>query len=98
LNIRRIHFLREVLVSDANGQDSITFEFTYDNGGGRAPHFFGVTDDDLPQARALYAVWGGRRLHGYRYGSTVKGPGSPFIQSRNAGEKINTDLSSSINA
>jgi hypothetical protein len=84
MNLRRIHFLREVLVSNANGKDTIAFEFTYDNGGGREPHFFGVTDDDLPEARTLYAAWGGSRPHGSRYGTTVKGPGSPFIQSRKA--------------
>jgi hypothetical protein len=82
MNIQRIHFLREVLVTDANGHDTSAFEFSYDNGGDREPHFFGIADADRSQVRALYAAWGGSRLDGYRRGSTVKSPGSPFIQSK----------------
>ncbi|MGB8644800.1 MAG: hypothetical protein WCF84_06155 [Anaerolineae bacterium] len=82
MDIRRIHFLREVLVSEAKRKDIIKYEFSYDNGGGHAPHFFRVTENDLSQARALYAAWGGHRPDGDRCGSVVKGPPSPFIQSR----------------
>ena len=84
MDIRRIHFLREVLAFDSNGDDIIKFEFSFDNGGGHTPYFFRVAEGDEAQAHALYAAWGGSRAHGHRYGSIAKGPKSPFVQSRNA--------------
>ena len=83
MDVRRIHFLREVLAFDDEGRDDIKFEFSYDNGAGHTPFFFRVADEDLVQAHALYTAWGGSRPHGHRYGNIVRGPGSPFIQSRN---------------
>jgi hypothetical protein len=73
MNIQRIRFLREVLASNAKGKQTINMEFSYDSGE-RPPHFFGVPDEDVPQARALYLEWGGSRPEGYRRGATVKGP------------------------
>ena len=82
MNLKSIYFLREVLVMDGDGKDTIAYEFSYDNGGHREPHFYFVSDTDTSQASALYLAWGGIRADGYRQGSTVKSPGSPFIQSK----------------
>jgi hypothetical protein len=73
MDIQRIRFLREVLVTNTKGQQSITMEFSYDSGE-RPPRFFGVPDDDVSRARALYVAWGGSRPEGYRRGTTVKSP------------------------
>ena len=81
--IDRIQFLREVLVTDRQGKAAGTMEFSYDSGVEQAPHFFGVPDDDLPQARALYLAWGGNRPEGSQIGTTVRGPWIPAVQSRN---------------
>lgn len=82
MNIRKIRFLREVMVTDAQGQDTIKMEFSYDRDLDRTPHFFEVPASEIRKARALYAAWGGRRAEGYRQGTTVKGPWIPFIQSK----------------
>lgn len=87
MNIQRIRYLREVLVADDKGKDTIGMEFSYDSGVGQAPHFLGVPDADLAQARALYAAWGGSRPEGDRKGTIVKGPWIPFIQSKSIWRK-----------
>lgn len=79
MHINRIQFLRDILVTDRNGKATSTMEFSYDSGNERAPHFFGVPDDDIPQARALYLAWGGNRPKGYQVGSTVRGPWIPTV-------------------
>ncbi len=82
MHIERIQFLREVLVTDRKGKSTSTMEFSCDSGAERAPHFFGVPDDDVPQARALYLAWGGKRPEGYQIGTTVRGPWIPPVQSK----------------
>ncbi len=82
MHIERIQFLREVLVTDRKDKSTSTMEFSYDNGNDRVPHFFGVPDDDMPQARALYLAWGGNRPEGYQIGTTVRGPWIPPVQSK----------------
>ncbi len=82
MHIDRIQFLREILVTDHKGKSTSTIEFSYDSGAERAPHFFGVPDDYIPQARALYLAWGGSRLAGYQIGTTVRGPWIPPVQSK----------------
>lgn len=74
MDIQRILFLREVVVTDGNGKTTIALEFSLDSGADRTPRFFGVPDDDLPQARLLNQQWGGSRPEGYRVGSTVPRP------------------------
>ncbi len=87
MHIQRIRFLREVLVTDLKGKATSTMEFSYDSGAERAPHFFGVPDDDLLQARALYLAWGGSRREGYQIGTTVKGLWVPSVQSKSIWRK-----------
>lgn len=87
MNIQRIRFLRERLVADSKGKDSAAMEFSYDSGAERAPHFFGVPDDDVPETRALYLAWGGTGPEGYRVGTTVKGPWIPNAPSKSIWRK-----------
>lgn len=87
MNIQRIRFLRECLFTDFKGQDSMAMEFSYDCGIERAPHFFGVPDDDLPETHALYLAWGGNRPEGYRIGTTVSGPWIPSAPSKSIWRK-----------
>lgn len=81
MDLRRIYFLREVLATDAAGRDILIMEFSYENRNQGKARFFEVPDDDLLQARVLYAAWGGIRPAGYRRGTTVKRPWVPVIQS-----------------
>lgn len=74
-------WLREILVTDAKGQDAVAMEISYDSGRGRTPHFFRVPHEDMPEARALYKEWGGIRAEGFRRGTTAKGPSVPFAPS-----------------
>jgi hypothetical protein len=88
VDINRIQFLREILVADGNGKRMSTMEFSYDSGDERAPHFFGVPDDDIPETRALYSAWGGNRPEGYQIGTTVRSPWSPVIPLKSIWKKL----------
>jgi len=81
MDIEQICWMREYVVRDPKGLDSIRIEVSYDDGRGRTPHFFRIPPDDLPQASALYLKWGGVRYAGTRRGNTVKGPSVPFAPS-----------------
>jgi len=81
MNIGQICWLREVLVTDRNGEAAITMEFSCDSGAGRTPRFFPVPTADLAQMRALYKEWGGSRAEGYRIGTTAQGPSIPIARS-----------------
>jgi hypothetical protein len=81
MDVEHICWMREYVVTDAKGLDSIRMEFSYDNGRGRTPHFFRVPPQDLAQARALYLEWGGVRDVGMQRGNTVRGPSLPFAPS-----------------
>ena len=81
MHIERICWLREILVSDDDGQDRVAMEFSCDRGIEHSPRFFRVSMDDLPQACALYREWGGMRTEGYRIGTTAQGPCLPATAS-----------------
>ncbi len=74
MDIQRIRFLREILVTDRNGKSTIEIEFSYDDRFVRKPRFFGVPDVEEAQARQLYTEWGGTRLEGQRRGVTASHP------------------------
>jgi hypothetical protein len=76
MNIQRIHFLREILVTDRKGIATVVIEFSYDDRFVRRPRFFCVPDGAEGQARQLYLEWGGSRPLGYRIGTTVSRPES----------------------
>jgi hypothetical protein len=77
MDINRIQFLREILVSDMKGKSTPTMLFSYDSEDQRDPRYFGVPDDDMVQAHALYAEWGGRCPEGYQIGSSGRSPWAP---------------------
>ncbi len=79
MNVEQICWMREMLVRDADGQDHVVMQVSFDNGYGRTPHFFRVPPQDYAQARSLYAEWGGMRAEGFRIGTVAKGPGKPFV-------------------
>ncbi len=81
MDIEHLCWLREIVVTDAKGLDTVGLEFSYDTGRAQTPRFFRVPAVDVTQARSLYQEWGGTRPDGYRRGSTVKGPSRPFAPS-----------------
>lgn len=74
MDIKRVRYLREILVSDRQGNTTAVIEFSYDDRFVRRQRFFGVPDLEEAQARQLYIEWGGSRPEGYRIGSTVGRP------------------------
>jgi len=77
MDIKRIHFMRELLVTDGKGTTAVVLEFSYDDRFVRKPRFFGVPDDDQARARQLYLDWGGSRPQGDWVGATVSRPAAP---------------------
>jgi hypothetical protein len=58
MNVEQICWLRETLVTNAEGQDKVGMDISYETGLGRTPHFFTVPQEDLIEARALYKCVG----------------------------------------
>ena len=77
MDIKRIHFMRERLVTDGKGKTTVVLEFSYDDRFAHRPRFFGVPDDDHARAHQLYQDWGGSRPPDYRIGTTVSRPTAP---------------------
>ena len=76
MDIKLVRFLREVLISDRQGNITSVIEFSYDDRFVRRQRFFGVPDLEEAQARQLYLAWGGSRPEGCRFGATVGRPES----------------------
>ncbi len=74
MNASRVNFLREYLEASGTEPMVVRFEFSYDDGWARTPHFFGVPDGEHGLARQLYLDWGGRREPGARVGTTARRP------------------------
>jgi hypothetical protein len=81
MDIEHLCWLREILVAEPAGGDTVGMEFSYDNGTLRVPRFFRVPQAEVAQARTLYQEWGGIRSPEYRRGTTAKGPSNPFAPS-----------------
>lgn len=81
MDVEHLCWMRELLVADPKGNDTVRMEVSYDDGRGRTPQFFRVPEEDVTQARALYKEWGGFRDPQYRQGTTAKGPGKPVLPS-----------------
>jgi len=77
MDIKRIHFMRELLVTDGKGKSMVVLEFSYDDRFAHKPRFFGVPDDDQARAHQLYLDWGGSRPPGDWVGTTVSRPAGP---------------------
>ncbi len=74
MNIGKVRYLREILVTHGKGKTTVDMEFSYDDRFAFKHRFFGVPDDQQMIARQLYQEWGGSRLEGYRRGTTAGRP------------------------
>jgi hypothetical protein len=71
MDVNRIHFIREIVVTDHRGRETPTMQFSYDNASYLRLTFLGVPSADQEQVRALYLKLGGGRVEGWESGSTV---------------------------
>lgn len=71
MDIKGIHFIREVLVTNWQGKPTPLMQFSYANASFLDPPFQEVPSTDQEQVRELYLELGGRRLENERIGSTV---------------------------
>lgn len=78
MNIRQIHFIREILVPDHRTGDVPTMQFSEDNASYLRPNFLSVPSADQQQIRELYHELGGSRPKGAQAGSTVVIPNRSF--------------------
>ncbi len=78
MDIKRIHFIREVLVTDHRNKTTPTMQFSYDNASYLHPSFMNVPSADQAQVRKLYGQLGGSPPGGGWSGSTVIIPNRSF--------------------
>ena len=69
--VKKIHHLREILVTDAWGKTTSTMQYSFDNASYLQPVFFEVPFNEQVQARELYAEHGGRRAEEIRIGPII---------------------------
>lgn len=78
MDIKKIHFIREILVLDYRGKTTPTMQFSNDNASYLQPSFMDVPSIDQAQVRTLYEQLGGGRQEGWLNGSTVIIPNRSF--------------------
>jgi hypothetical protein len=78
MNIRPIHFIRELLVTDQRGSQTPTMQYSCDNASYLHPEFLPAPTSDQAQLRAVYLELGGGRMEGSYSGSTVIIPNRSF--------------------
>jgi hypothetical protein len=71
MDLKNVHHLREVLVTDARGKTTSTMQYSSQNASHFRPNFVEVPFNDQRRARELYVRWGGRRREGMRIGMTT---------------------------
>lgn len=71
MNLKNVHHLREVLVTDAHGKTTSTMQYSSQNASHFRPNFLEVPLADQARARQLYLRWGGRRREGIKIGMTA---------------------------
>ncbi len=81
MNIRLIHFIREIVAVDARGRATPTMQFSYDNASFLHPSFVSVSRGEAEQLRRLYLDLGGTSPQAGRNGTTVIIPNRPWIES-----------------
>lgn len=74
MDFDHVHHLREVLVTDAQGQTTGMMEYSSQNPSHFRPMFTPVPGPDQARARRLYLRWGGRRREGIKIGMTATIP------------------------
>lgn len=78
MNINKIHFIREILVTDYRNRETPTMQFSYDNASYLRPTFMFVPSVDQEKIRELYLELGGGRQEGRYSGSTIVIPNRSF--------------------
>ncbi len=78
MDIKRIHFIREILVTDHLDNPIPAMQFSYDNASYLKPTFQLAPTEDQAQVRELYRRLGGSRPEGEWSGSTVIIPNRSF--------------------
>ncbi len=81
MDIKRIHFIREILVTDYAGKSIPTMQFSYDNSSYWNPTFRIVSTNDEAQLRQLYLKLGGTSPEGRGNGTTVIIPNRSWYSS-----------------
>ena len=71
MDVRKIHFIREIMVKDFRGRETPTMQFSDYNASYLRPKFLWASSADQEQMRALYLKLGGGRREGWESGSTV---------------------------
>jgi hypothetical protein len=71
MNVRKIHFIREIMEKDFRGREKPTMQLSYDNASYMRPKFLAAPSADQEQMRSLYFKLGGGRREGSWSGSTV---------------------------
>ena len=74
MDLKNVRHLREILVTDAQGEATSIMQYSSQNTSHFRPNFVEVPLDDQARARELYLVWGGQRREGMSIGMTVTIP------------------------
>lgn len=85
MDIKAIHFLREILVFDRRGKPTPIMQFSFDNASYLEPAFQEVPYTDQERVHELYLELGGRHLANEWCGTTVVIPNRPrwgFLRDR----------------
>ena len=81
MEIKRIHFIREILITDYQGNPIPTMQFSDDNAAYLNPVFLTISSWDQAQLRRLYERLGGTRSDGGENGTTIIIPNRPWYSS-----------------
>jgi hypothetical protein len=71
MDLKNVHHLREILVTDAQGKTTSTMQYSSQNASHFRPNFVQVPLEDQARAHQLYLRWGGRRREGIKIGMTA---------------------------
>lgn len=71
MDTNKIHFIREIVLTDLQGKRTPTMQFSYDNASYLHPMYLLVPTADQKRIRALYLKLGGSRIEGRENGTTV---------------------------
>jgi hypothetical protein len=71
MDFKNVRHLREVLVTDPQGQTTSVMQYSSQNSSHFRPNFVNVPPNDQTRARELYLKWGGIRRPDMKIGTTV---------------------------
>lgn len=81
MDVKRIHFIREIMVTDYRGGSIPTMQFSYDNASYLNPTFVSASTNDVAPLRELYTRLSGSRREGGPDGTTVIIPNRSWYSS-----------------